>query len=65
MKKLIVFLLAACLLFSMLLSIVSFLTGSDSLTVVFTRTIDELLDSIMPCVIVLAGIVFVMRSVFA
>lgn len=63
-KKLISFLLLVCLVLTMFMGVVSWLTGSDALTVWFTGVVNTLGSLLMPFLIIFAGFYILIRSLF-
>ena len=64
MKKLISFLVLVCLVLTMFVGAVSWLTGSDALTVWFTGVVSTLGTLLMPFLIIFAGFYILIRSLF-
>lgn len=64
MKKLISFLLLVCLMLTMFMGAVSWLTGTDALIVWFTGVVSSLGSMLMPFLIIFAGFYILIRSLF-
>lgn len=64
MKKLISFLVLVCLVLTMFVGAVSWLTGSDALNVWFTGVVSTLGSLLMPFLLIFAGLYILIRSLF-
>ena len=64
MKKLISVLVLVCLVLTMFVGAVSWLTGSDALNVWFTGVVSTLGSLLMPFLLIFAGLYILIRSLF-
>lgn len=65
MKRLIAFLLLVCLVMTMFMGLVSWLTGSNALTEWFTSVVNAMESMLMPVLIILGGFYILIRSLFS
>ena len=64
MEKMVSFLLLVCLVLTMFMGAVSWLTGTDALIVWFTGVVSSLGSMLMPFLIIFAGFYILIRSLF-